>query len=178
MWVCKLNNIHLTGIWAENVSHMPKASRGDRILWWMFSRSSNMFPVLFYILHLFHIYIFFWRESVLLGNSRWFLGCFWRSRLPTNPSQKTLNHIVCTSFLVNHWGGLPILSTRGSITKIYYIISDFRMVTIFEKYIQCPPLILAPLVNMTKGGCENKSALFILFIFHSKNSQNSNLSLK
>ncbi len=34
--------------------------------------------------------------------------------------------------------------------------------------IQCPPLILAPLVNMTKGGCENKSALFILFIFHSK----------
>ncbi len=45
-------------------------------------------------------------------------------------------------------------------------------------YIQCPPLILAPLINMTKGGCENKSALFILFIFHSKNSQNSNLSLK
>ncbi len=35
-------------------------------------------------------------------------------------------------------------------------------------YIQCPPLILAPLVNMSKGGCENKSALFILFIFHSK----------
>ncbi len=30
------------------------------------------------------------------------------------------------------------------------------------KYIQCPPLILAPLINMTKGGCENKSALFIL----------------
>ncbi len=45
-------------------------------------------------------------------------------------------------------------------------------------FIQCPPLILAPLVNMSKGGCENKSALFILFIFHSKNSQNSNLSLK
>ncbi len=34
--------------------------------------------------------------------------------------------------------------------------------------IQCPPLILAPLVNMSKGGCENKSALVILFIFHSK----------
>ncbi len=45
-------------------------------------------------------------------------------------------------------------------------------------YIQCPPLILAPLVNMSKGSCENKSALFILFIFHSKNSQISNLSLK
>ncbi len=45
-------------------------------------------------------------------------------------------------------------------------------------YIQCPPLILAPLINMSKGGCENKSALFILLIFHSKNSQNSNLSLK
>ncbi len=36
------------------------------------------------------------------------------------------------------------------------------------KYIQCPPLILAPLVNMSKGSCENKSALFILFIFYSK----------
>ncbi len=44
--------------------------------------------------------------------------------------------------------------------------------------LQCPPLILAPLINMSKGSCENKSALFILFIFHSKNSQNSNLSLK
>ncbi len=33
---------------------------------------------------------------------------------------------------------------------------------------QCPPLILAPLINISKGGCENKSALFILFIFHSK----------
>ncbi len=31
---------------------------------------------------------------------------------------------------------------------------------------------------MSKGGCKNKSALLILFIFHSKNSQNSNLSLK
>ncbi len=35
--------------------------------------------------------------------------------------------------------------------------------------IQCPPLILAPLVNMSKGSCENKSALFILLIFYSKN---------
>ncbi len=45
-------------------------------------------------------------------------------------------------------------------------------------HLQCPPLILAPLINMSKGGCENKSALFILLIFHSINSQNSNLSLK
>ncbi len=44
--------------------------------------------------------------------------------------------------------------------------------------LQCPPLILAPLINMSKGGCENKSAWFILLIFHSINSQNSNLSLK
>ncbi len=44
--------------------------------------------------------------------------------------------------------------------------------------LQCPPLILAPLMNMSKGGCENKSELFILLIFHSKKSQNSNLSLK
>ncbi len=38
-------------------------------------------------------------------------------------------------------------------------------------HVQCPPLILAPLVNLSKGSCENKSALFILLIFHSKNSQ-------
>ncbi len=30
-----------------------------------------------------------------------------------------------------------------------------------NKYVQCPPIILAPLVNISKGGCENKSALFI-----------------
>ncbi len=44
--------------------------------------------------------------------------------------------------------------------------------------VQCPPLILAPLINMSKGGCENKSALFILLIFPSKNLQNSNLSFE
>ncbi len=56
--------------------------------------------------------------------------------------------------------------------------SSNKGITQKKNYIQCPPLILAPLVNMSKGGCENKSALFILFIFYSKNSQNSNLSLK
>ncbi len=54
----------------------------------------------------------------------------------------------------------------------------FSFIFLFSVYIQCSPLILAPLVNMSKGSCENKSALFILFIFHSKNSQISNLSLK
>ncbi len=34
---------------------------------------------------------------------------------------------------------------------------------------------LEPLVNLSKGGCENKSASFILLNFHSKNS---NLPLK
>ncbi len=31
------------------------------------------------------------------------------------------------------------------------------------KEIQCPPLILAPLINMSKGGCENKSAFVYPF---------------
>ncbi len=63
--------------------------------------------------------------------------------------------------------------------KIHHDINTIDKIKIFKAtIIQCPPLILAPLVNMTKGGCENKSALFILFIFHSKNSQNSNLALK
>ncbi len=37
--------------------------------------------------------------------------------------------------------------------------------------------LLAPLVNMTKEGCENKSALLILLIFYFKKSQKSNLLL-
>ncbi len=32
---------------------------------------------------------------------------------------------------------------------------------------QCPPLILAPLISMSKDGCENKSALFIILIYSS-----------
>ncbi len=44
-------------------------------------------------------------------------------------------------------------------------------------YIQSWPKISAPLVNMIKEGCENKSALLILLIFYFKKSQNSNLSL-
>ncbi len=66
------------------------------------------------------------------------------------------------------WGITAVLS------QMY--VSDKLKTAI--QYLQCPPLILAPLVNMRKGSCENKSALFILFIFYSKNSQNSNLSLK
>ncbi len=54
----------------------------------------------------------------------------------------------------------------------------YLVIYIYIYIIQCPPLILAPLINMSKGGCENKSALFILLIFPSKNLQNSNLSLK
>ncbi len=45
-------------------------------------------------------------------------------------------------------------------------------------YIQCPPLILAPLVNMSKGGCENKLHCLSFLSFIQKKSQNSNLSLK
>ncbi len=45
----------------------------------------------------------------------------------------------------------------------------FFLATSYDPFkIQCTLLILAPLVNMSKGGCENKSALFILLIFHSK----------
>ncbi len=65
-----------------------------------------------------------------------------------------------------------LLSMISSEFDCFAIAGDFNI------HIQCPPLILAPLVNMSKGSCENKSALFILFIFYSKNSQNSNLSLK
>ncbi len=40
------------------------------------------------------------------------------------------------------------------------------------------PYILAPLVNIIEEGCENESALLILFIFYLKKSQKSILSLE
>ncbi len=46
-----------------------------------------------------------------------------------------------------------------------------------NRYLYSWPKILAPLVNMIKEGCENLSALLILFIFHYKNSHKSKLSL-
>ncbi len=60
-----------------------------------------------------------------------------------------------------------------SNVDFYFKFDEYSKFNFFfdSPTVQCPPLILAPLVNMTKGGCENKSALFILFIFHSKNSQ-------
>ncbi len=36
----------------------------------------------------------------------------------------------------------------------------FRIALHSSENVQCPPLILAPLVNMSKGGCENESASF------------------
>ncbi len=39
------------------------------------------------------------------------------------------------------------------------------------------PKISAPLVNMSKEGCENEFALIILLIFYLQNSQKSNLSM-
>ncbi len=41
-----------------------------------------------------------------------------------------------------------------------------------------PSTNIGTLDKYEQGGCEKKSALFIFLIFHSKNSQNSNLSLK
>ncbi len=43
--------------------------------------------------------------------------------------------------------------------------------------IQSWPKTSAPLVNIIKGGCENKSALLILLIFYLKTSQKSNILL-
>ncbi len=70
------------------------------------------------------------------------------------------------------------IPSMGHHTWLYVTSLSLYIYIYIYIYIQYPPLILAPLINMTKGGCENKSTLFILFIFHSKNSKNSNLSLK
>ncbi len=68
---------------------------------------------------------------------------------------------------------------QSGFRKSHSIDTSLLYLTDFiRRLIQCPPLILAPLINMSKGGCENRSALFILLIVHSINSQNSNLSLK
>ncbi len=87
------------------------------------------------------------------------------------------------------WSNLSLTSKNLSHRLIHFKVIHRAYITPYKRFkmklqsnlnchIQCPPLILAPLINMSKGGCENKSALFILLIFHSINSQNSNLSLK
>ncbi len=83
----------------------------------------------------------------------------------------------CLQTLFGYFHCIGILTlSLTQLTKFWLIIVSYYIYIYI--YIQCPPLILAPLINMSKGGCENKSALFILLIFHSINSQNSNLSLK
>ncbi len=71
-----------------------------------------------------------------------------------------------------------IYVTGVTVTGVTFLMDNTSEDQYIRSYVQCPPLILAPLINMSKGSCENKSALFILLIFHSINSQNSNLSLK
>ncbi len=66
------------------------------------------------------------------------------------------------------------------------IFDQIALVNIYEKkllngsvrvHIHTWSELLAPLVNTTKGGCENKCAL-ILLIFYFKKSQKSKLSLE
>ncbi len=53
----------------------------------------------------------------------------------------------------------------STLWKVGYIKMS-KFIHIHKIYTTVPSTILAPLVNMTKGSCENKSALLILFIFH------------
>ncbi len=69
------------------------------------------------------------------------------------------------------WNLLTIPEWKSLQSKSYIILSVY--VVYCMPNVHYPPLILAPLVNMSKGGCENKSALFMLLIFHSKNSNQS-----
>ncbi len=87
--------------------------------------------------------------------------------------------ILSTCVLLYKYISILLLSLLTK-TKTFFFNHYLKInVQNIEKLdLQCPPLILAPLINVRKGVCENKSALFILLIFHSKNSQNSNLSLK
>ncbi len=56
------------------------------------------------------------------------------------------------------------------LTKCYSVSNPLYSAKQYTSslYIQCPPLILALSVNISKGGSENKSALLIFLIFHLK----------
>ncbi len=77
------------------------------------------------------------------------------------------SHVICMLFF------FYIFAMSHHRTQSNFYLSTTRMCVCV--YVQYPLLILAPLVNMSKGGCENKSASLI---FHSKDSQKDNLSLK
>ncbi len=77
-----------------------------------------------------------------------------------------MNWAVNNNYVLNNYFIIITLLTLINHRKHTMLLSQPYLQHLFK--IQCPPLILAPLVNMSKGGCENKSALFILFIFHSK----------
>ncbi len=86
-------------------------------------------------------------SSHFIGARRW---CTSKKTLLVQNNKKMHQCIFAFMFLFNLWKWCQLNR---------YILPYF---------VQCPPLILAPLVNMNKGGCENKSELFILLIFIQK----------
>ena len=69
--------------------------------------------------------------------------------------------------------GLPAQNT--DLKKLNFLLSVVQL----GRQLQCPPQLLAPLVNMSKTGYKkNMSLLFILLVFHSKYSQKSYLFIE
>ncbi len=87
-----------------------------------------------------------------------------------NGSQKSNSQPQLLLTFSSVWSSVHIFPIHFlcRLSSVRHSRRDMFWTTPISTEIQCPPLILAPLVNMSKGGCENKSALFILFIFHSK----------
>ncbi len=74
---------------------------------------------------------------------------------------------------------VPILLEGSVYIYIYIYIYIYTYTHIYTYiYAQSWSELLAPLVNMIKGGCENEFALLILLIFYLKKSQKYNLSLE
>ncbi len=131
----------------------------------------------FAFLHLLNTILGLWIfnacSKYFVTECEWFGFCHWTS--PCVGVFAPWIYFLCpnTRDILNMRDWIAPSSGRLSVCN-----TAFAVFFLWHTWLQCPPLILAPLINMSKGGCENKSALFILLIFHSKNSQNSNLSLK
>ncbi len=81
-----------------------------------------------------------------------------------DPPPRWYRYYRCCHTSINQWENFLTVTTL--VSSLFQVELYCHSATCVD--IQCPPLILAPLINMSKGGCENKSALFILLIFHSK----------
>ena len=75
----------------------------------------------------------------------------------------------------NKKNSLTISNLLLNDSAVYFCAASLHSVS---DHLQCPPQLLAPLVNMSKTGYKKICLLFILLVFNSKYSQKSYLFIE